>query len=69
MIVSKYNGMAIRSIEDILAAQKLNQDSPYDVIEFEMDSPTVVIERSQIPVANAFSSARYGVRKLVNINP
>jgi hypothetical protein len=68
MIVSRYNGVAVRSIEDVLAAQKLNQDSPYDVVEFEMDSPTVVIERSQIPAANAFTSSRYGVRKLVNIN-
>ena len=67
MVVSKYNGMAIRSIDDILEAQKLNPDSLYDVIEFEMDSPTLVIARNQIPAANAFVSANYGIRKLVNI--
>ncbi|MBN1972074.1 MAG: hypothetical protein JW787_00430 [Sedimentisphaerales bacterium] len=69
MVVSKYNGMSIRSIDDIPAAQKLNPESPFDVIEFEMDSPTVVIARSQIRAANAFVSSRYGVRKLANINP
>ena len=68
MVVSKYNGMTIRSMKDIVAAQKLNPDSPYDVIEFEMDSPTVVIPRSQIQVANAWVVANYGVRKLENIN-
>ncbi len=68
LVVSKYNGMEIRSIGDILAAQKLNPDSPYDVIEFEMDSPTVVIERNQIQAANAMVIANYGVRKLQNIN-
>ncbi len=69
LVVSKYNGMTVRSIKDILEAQKLNPDSPFDVVEFEMDSPTVVIARSQIPAANAFVTASYGVRKLVNINP
>lgn len=68
MIMSKYNGMTIHSIEDIQAAQKLNPDSPYDVIEFEMDSPTVVIARNQIQAANAWVVANYGVRKLENIN-
>ena len=68
LVVSKYNGMAISSIEDILAAQKLNPDSPYDVIEFEMDSPTVVIARSQIQAANSLIGAKYGVTKMININ-
>lgn len=69
MVVSKYNGVPVRSMADILAAQKLNPDSPFDVVEFEMDSPTVVINRSQMAAANAFVTASYGVRKLVNINP
>ena len=68
MIVSTYNGMKISSIEDIFAAQKLNPDSPYDIIEFEMDNPTLVIARNQIQAANSFITATYGVRKLANIN-
>ena len=68
LIVSKYNGMEISSIEDILDAQKLNPESPFDVIEFEMDSPTVVIARDQIQAADAMIIANYGVRKLDNLN-
>ena len=68
IIVSTYNGMPISSIDDILKAQKLNPDSLYDVIEFEMDNPTLVIARNQINAANSFVSTNYGIRKLININ-
>jgi len=61
--------MKIRSIADIPAAQKLNPDSKYDVIEFEMDNPTVVIPRDQLPQADALISRSYGIGKLQNINP
>jgi hypothetical protein len=61
--------MTIRSIADVLAAQKLNPDSKYDVIEFEMDNPAVVIPREQLPLANEFISRNYGVTKLQNVNP
>jgi hypothetical protein len=68
IVVKKFNGMTIRSIADILVAQKLNPDSRYDVIEFELDNPTVVIDRNQLPAANMLFSNNYGIRKLVNIN-
>ena len=68
IIVKKYNGMAIRSVADILAAQKLNPESRYDVIEFEMDHPAVVIPREQLPAADMFIQRNYGIQKLSNIN-
>ncbi|MBN2271939.1 MAG: hypothetical protein JXN61_15095 [Sedimentisphaerales bacterium] len=68
IVVSKFNGMTIRSIADILTAQKLRPDSKYDVIEFEMDNPLIVIPRDQLPAADAFTSRNYGVTKLVNVN-
>ncbi len=68
MVVSKVNGMTIRSIQDILTAQKLNPDSKYDVIEFELDNPTVVIPRAQLPAANQYIQRRYGIEKLSNIH-
>jgi len=68
IVVEKYNGMAIRSIGDVLTAQKLNPDSRYDVIEFEMDQPTVVIDREQLPTADMVISKNYGINKLVNVN-
>jgi hypothetical protein len=67
IVVEKFNGMAIGSISDILAAQKLNPESKYDVIEFEMDHPAVVIPREQLPAANMFIQRNYGIQKLVNI--
>ncbi|MBN2136579.1 MAG: PDZ domain-containing protein [Sedimentisphaerales bacterium] len=69
IVVSKVNGMKIRSISDVLAARKLNPGAAYDVIEFEMDKPAVVLRRDQLPTADAFISRNYGVTKLQNINP
>lgn len=68
MVVKKYNGMTIGSISDILAAQKLNPESKYDVIEFEMDQPVVVIPREQLPAADMFVRRNYGIQKLSNVN-
>lgn len=69
MIVSKFNGMTIRSIGDILTAQKLNPESEYDIIEFELDNPVVVIPRSQLPAADQFLQRNYGIEKLSNVHP
>ncbi|MFH1716541.1 MAG: PDZ domain-containing protein [Planctomycetota bacterium] len=69
MVVSKFNGMTIRSIADIPAAQKLNPDSRYDIIEFELDSPVVVIPREQLAAGDMLVTRSYGVTKLSNINP
>ena len=68
MVVSKFNGMKISSLDDILTAQKLNPDSKYDVIELELDSPVVVIEREHIKAANMFIQKNFGVTKLLNLN-
>jgi hypothetical protein len=68
-VVSRFNGMEIRSIKDIITAQKLNPESKYDVIEFELDDPVVVIAREQITTANIFVSQNYGVSKLSNLDP
>ncbi len=68
IVVKKFNGMTIRSITDILTAQKLNPESKYDVIEFELDNPVVVIPREQLPAADMFIRKSYGIQKLLNIN-
>jgi len=68
LVVKKFNGMTIRSIRDIPAAQKLNPDSKYDVIEFELDNPTVVISREQLPTADMLMGKLYEIPKLMNIN-
>jgi hypothetical protein len=67
MVVSKYNGVEISSLDDIIEAQKLNPDSKYDVIELELESPVIVIERGQIKAADMFVRQNYGVTKLMNL--
>ncbi len=67
LVVSKFNGMPISRISDIVKAQKLNPDAKYDVVEFELDNPTVVIPRQQLPQADAILATNYGIRKLVNV--
>ena len=69
IVVKEFNGMPICSIGDILAAQKLNPDSAYDVITFEMDNPTVVIPRSQLAAADAMIRQNYAVTKPANVSP
>lgn len=69
MVVRKFNGMTIRSISDILTAQKLNPESSHDVIEFELDNPVVVIPRRQLPAGDQFIRQNYGIRELSNVNP
>jgi len=69
LVVKKFNGMKIRSIADILTAQKLNPGSKYDVVEFELDNPKVVIPRNQLPTADILIGRSYGIRRPVNINP
>jgi len=65
-VVSTFNGMPISRIGDIVKAQKLNPDSKYDIVEFEMDKPTVVIPRQQLQQADTLISTNYGIRKPVN---
>jgi hypothetical protein len=69
IVVGKFNGMTIRSVADIIEAQKLNPQSKYDVIEFELNSPAIVISREQLPAANQFVSSNYGIEKLSNVYP
>ena len=67
IVVSKFNGMPISRLSDIVKAQKLNPSDKYDVVEFELDNPTVVIPRQQLPQADAMIATSYGIRKTVNV--
>ena len=67
IVVDKFNGMKIKSIGDILKAQKLNPESKYDVIEFEQDYPAVVIPRDKVAATDKMISMSYGVGKLMHI--
>jgi hypothetical protein len=66
-VVSKYNGMPVTGISDIIKAQKLNPESKFDVVEFELDSPTVVIPRGQLQQADMIIGNNYMIPKMVNV--
>jgi len=67
LVVTKYNGMPIRSIKDIIAAQKLDPQGKFDVIEFENNNPIVVIPRDQLPQADALIAQRYNIEQLAHL--
>jgi hypothetical protein len=67
LVVSKYNGMPISSMSDIIKAQKLNPESKFDVVEFEFDNPTVVIPRGQLQQADMLIGNNYMIPKMVNV--
>jgi S1-C subfamily serine protease len=66
-VVSKFNGMPVSRLSDIVKAQKLNPGEKYDVVEFELDNPKVVIPRQQLQQADTMIAASYGIRKPVNV--
>jgi hypothetical protein len=67
LVVSKYNGLSISSMSDIIKAQKLNTESKFDVVEFEFDSPTVVIPRGQLQQADMLLGHNYMIPRMVNV--
>jgi len=68
-VVDSINGMKIRSMKDIPVALALNPQAKYDVIEFEMEQPAIVLDRSQLNSAGLEIAKNYGIDKLSNINP
>jgi hypothetical protein len=68
LVVSSVNGMPISRIGDIIKAQQLNPAAEYDIVEFELDSPTVVIPRGQLLQADMLITTNYGIRKPINVD-
>ena len=67
LVVSKYNGIPVSSMSDIIKAQKLNPESKFDVVEFELDNPTVVIPRGQLQQADMLIGNNYMIPKMANV--
>ncbi len=66
LVVSKINNKNITSMDDVFAA--LNGDSidGFDIIEFELDYPTIVIDRNKASIADTSISQRYRIPQLQN---
>ena len=67
LAISRFNGMSITCLADVLAAKALNPDGPFDVIEFEQDNPTVVISRAELAAGDAMIKQAYGIRELSRV--
>ncbi len=69
LVISRFNGMSITRLADVVAAKALNPDGPFDVIEFEQDNPTVVIPRAELAAADARIAQVYGISELSRVGP
>lgn len=69
LVVNKVNGEEIGSFDDFVAALDEQPESPYHVIEFEHDHPTVVIPRQGLAQMNSLIEKNYGISKNSNIVP
>jgi hypothetical protein len=67
LVVDKINGMKISSMRDLPIAFALNPQEKYIVIEFELDEPKIVLDRSKLPQADATIAQTYGIDKSANI--
>jgi hypothetical protein len=67
LVVSKWNGVTINSFADIETAHGLNPEQPFDVVEFEMDNPKVVIPRQYLEPMDEQIAKIYGIQKMKNI--
>ncbi|MHC5082804.1 MAG: PDZ domain-containing protein [Planctomycetota bacterium] len=64
MVVSTVNGQKVQSLKDILDAADTSDNNEYMVIEFEMDSPTLVISKKTLAESNARIAQLYGIPHL-----
>lgn len=69
LVIRRFNGMAITRLADIVAAKALNPDSPFNIIEFDQDNPTVVIPRAELAAADAMITQTYGISELNRLSP
>jgi hypothetical protein len=67
LVVDSINGMKIGSMKDIVKALALKPEAKYDVIEFELSEPKIVLDRAAMPAANMTIAKTYGIDKPENI--
>ncbi len=68
-VIDNINGMKIGSMKDIPKALASDPNAKYDLIEFELNQPKIVLDRAAMQPANLTIAKTYGIDKSVNINP
>lgn len=69
LVVSTVNGVEITGFNDFLQALETNAFSPFHVIKFEHDNPTVVIPKENLQALNELIEKNYGITNPKNIIP
>ena len=68
VVVSKINGKNITSMHDVFDALNGKTVNGFDIIEFELDYPTVVIDRAKAATADTQLAEKYKITQLENRN-
>lgn len=64
LIVKSFNGKEIGSLDDLFDALSLQPESPFHVVQFELDSPAVIIPKDQLDATDKIIMKNYGIRQL-----
>lgn len=68
LVVSKINNKKIKSIKEFVDTINSNTEDDFIVVEFEMDTPKVIIPRARLNLENMKIAQIYGISKSWNIN-
>ncbi|HOK67521.1 MAG TPA: hypothetical protein PLV55_11995 [Anaerohalosphaeraceae bacterium] len=69
IVVKTCNGVEIQEMSDLARALTVASDSPFHVIEFELDYPTLVIPKANLEQIDQMIFQLYGIQKTSNILP
>ena len=67
LVVKSIDGKELSGFGEIIEALKLNPESPFHVIEFELDSPAIVIPKAQLASTDQQVMQLYGIQNLFYI--
>lgn len=67
LVVKSVNGIELKKISQLKEILETGNPSPYHVVEFEMDNPTVVIPKEALMMVDMQIKQMYGIDKLHNI--
>lgn len=67
LVVNSLNGKKIRSLSDFTEIVNSDTESEFFVVEFEMDSPKVIIPRAQLSLENMKIAQTYGIPSLSHV--
>ena len=66
-VVKTVNGVEINKMSDLITAFNTDNGSPFHVIEFEMENPTLVIPKTNLQQIDQTIFQLYGIQKPINI--